>query len=340
MARRCPSCGLEGIPSYVKVCDCGYNLETPTMEPLSDKKRSSTYSRQMIIECPNCKYEGPGEYYKPGSGWIELVLWVFLFWTLFIIPTIYTVWRLTKASYRCPGCGYNFVVKKAIARSEIIRDYTEINETSKDYGKIPKITMTWSRVGWIILGIFLILIGVPMLTGAIEESKWILLIFAIGSLGVGVLILYINFVGKQGNGELIRQNAEYPKNTSLRWIAIAIMVFLFFFVILMHKPKGSSIKITARELYAKYEANTIQADELYKDKLLEVFGVVESIGKDILGNPYVTLKTDNAIGSVQCMLADSEKSKASELSKGQSIVIEGKNSGKLMNIILRNCKIK
>jgi len=40
------------------------------------------------------------------------------------------------------------------------------------------------------------------------------------------------------------------------------------------------------------------------------------------------------------MLADSEKSKASQLQKGGQITLEGKNTGKLGNVILRDCKIK
>lgn len=100
------------------------------------------------------------------------------------------------------------------------------------------------------------------------------------------------------------------------------------------------IKISAQELYAKYEANEIAADELYKDKILEVSGIIDSIGKDIMDSMYVTLKTDNIIGSVQCMLANSEISKAVNLKKGSSILVKGKNSGLLMNVILRNCTIQ
>ena len=104
--------------------------------------------------------------------------------------------------------------------------------------------------------------------------------------------------------------------------------------------KEVTIKITARELYVQYEANEIQADDKYKNKLLEISGVIENIGKDILDDPYITLKTDNVFGSIQCMLADSEKSKASQLQKSTPIVLEGKNTGKLLNIIIRDCKIK
>lgn len=141
-------------------------------------------------------------------------------------------------------------------------------------------------------------------------------------------------------------------------IITAILIFFAFVVIInvingdkdnstniinnsTHKSEMEpAIKITAKDLYSQYEENEIQADELYKNKLLEVSGTIENIGKDILDVPYVSLKTNNILGSVQCMLADTEKSKAAGLSKGQSIVLEGKNSGKMMNVILRECVIK
>ena len=105
--------------------------------------------------------------------------------------------------------------------------------------------------------------------------------------------------------------------------------------------KEEVITISAQELYTKYEANEIQADDLYKNKLLEVSGSVDSIGKDILDNPYVTLKTDAMLGNIQCMLADSEKAKASGLSKGQSISITGRNTGKtILSVLLRDCKLQ
>ncbi len=140
-----------------------------------------------------------------------------------------------------------------------------------------------------------------------------------------LIIIVIGTIGRIGN-----DNTSNNTNTSTSSSNTAQQ----------EEVKEVAIKITARELYAKYEANEIQADDLYKNKLLEVSGVIENIAKDILDNPYVSLKTDNLIGSVQCMLADSEKQKASQLKKGASVTVEGKNDGKLMNVVLRNCKIK
>lgn len=107
-----------------------------------------------------------------------------------------------------------------------------------------------------------------------------------------------------------------------------------------HQPAAASAeKITATQLYAAYDQNAIAADAAYKDKTLEVSGTIGTIGKDILDDMYVALNTSNIIGSVQCMLKDSEFSKAVNLREGQQITVVGRNSGKLVNIILRDCTI-
>jgi hypothetical protein len=99
------------------------------------------------------------------------------------------------------------------------------------------------------------------------------------------------------------------------------------------------IKITASKLYAAYEENAIKADEMYKDKMVEVSGLSGSISKDITNTMYVTIKTDNIIGSVQCYLPESEKQKAMDLKPDTQIVVHGRNSGKMMNILIKDCTI-
>ena len=99
------------------------------------------------------------------------------------------------------------------------------------------------------------------------------------------------------------------------------------------------IGISATKLYQQYEDNEISADNLYKNKVLRVEGVVGNIGNDILDNPYVALKTNNVIGSVQCMLKNSHKSAAAQFRKGESIIVKGENAGKMMNVILNDCII-
>ena len=57
------------------------------------------------VECPNCDYEGKPKTYTPGSGLIELVLWICL-----LIPgLIYSLWRHSARYYGCPECQYKHV---------------------------------------------------------------------------------------------------------------------------------------------------------------------------------------------------------------------------------------
>lgn len=64
--------------------------------------------RKILINCPNCKYEGAGKYGVKGSFAIELILWL-----CFIVPgLIYSIWRLTTKGMRCPQCGFEYVVTK------------------------------------------------------------------------------------------------------------------------------------------------------------------------------------------------------------------------------------
>lgn len=98
--------------------------------------------------------------------------------------------------------------------------------------------------------------------------------------------------------------------------------------------------VSARQLYADYEANGVAADGKYKGKVLQVTGVVNTIDRDIMDKIYVTLKGDQYFGDIQCFFAESHVGTASQLSKGQTITVKGKCDGKLMNVMLKGCIIE
>ena len=83
-----------------------------------------------------------------------------------------------------------------------------------------------------------------------------------------------------------------------------------------------------------YKQNEVKADQTLKGQRITVSGKVEKIGKDILNTPYVTLKTDDPIASVQVMFDRGNENAIADLVPGRSIVLEGKVSGKMMNVIL------
>ena len=106
-------------------------------------------------------------------------------------------------------------------------------------------------------------------------------------------------------------------------------------------PKEEMVSVTATKMIADYKANEVSADAMYKGKMVEVKGLVSSIGKDILDTPYIALTNGDqyAFESVQCMFMKTQESELVNVKKGQSITLKGRVSGKLGNIIIRECNI-
>lgn len=100
-----------------------------------------------------------------------------------------------------------------------------------------------------------------------------------------------------------------------------------------------AIIITADDLYLAYKDNEVNADNTYKGKLVKISGIIDSIGKDILDKPYVTIKTENSFSNVQCFVADDALDSVATLKSDQSIVMEGRVDGYLMNVSVKNCRI-
>lgn len=96
------------------------------------------------------------------------------------------------------------------------------------------------------------------------------------------------------------------------------------------------VDVTARKLFADYEANEVSADEMYKGKVLRVSGTISKIGKDVLDTPYVELSASDVFG-VQCMFDDTGA--LGSLKRGKKLTLRCKGDGKLGNVILRGCMI-
>jgi len=99
--------------------------------------------------------------------------------------------------------------------------------------------------------------------------------------------------------------------------------------------------VSAIQLNADYQANQISADAKYKGKLIDVTGTINTIGKDVLNDPYVTLNTSQySAFEVQCMFSQVDKSKLASLSSGQIITLQGIVNGQtLTNVIIDGCSI-
>ena len=79
--------------------------------------------------CTSCYYRGKGKTITKGSLGIEIVLWVFFFWLVFIPGIIYTVWRLTTKAKVCPKCGQNTLIPEDSPRGvELAQKYPDIKD--------------------------------------------------------------------------------------------------------------------------------------------------------------------------------------------------------------------
>ncbi|MFA5750782.1 MAG: hypothetical protein WC898_00625 [Candidatus Paceibacterota bacterium] len=106
------------------------------------------------------------------------------------------------------------------------------------------------------------------------------------------------------------------------------------------EPQKEAIKVSATTLSNDYSANEVSADQKYKTNLVEISGIVYSIGKDILDTPYVSLKGDQyGVMNIQCMFSKNNETELAQVTKGQNITLSGTVSGKMMNIIVNDCKI-
>ncbi|MFA5000753.1 MAG: hypothetical protein WC531_00790 [Candidatus Paceibacterota bacterium] len=104
--------------------------------------------------------------------------------------------------------------------------------------------------------------------------------------------------------------------------------------------KPEAIKITATALAEAYKSNEVAADAKYKNKLVEVSGFVDSIGKDILDSPYITLSTGQySVTFIQCFFSKADEPVLAKFSKGQSLRLEGEVSGlTLISVVLKGCR--
>ena len=89
-----------------------------------------------------------------------------------------------------------------------------------------------------------------------------------------------------------------------------------------------------------YSANEVAGDEALKGKWFKVKGVVERVGKDILGSSYIAFKNEeDAVRSVQCFFEDSHKSVLIAIQPGQQLTVFGKGQGLMMNVLMEKCEI-
>lgn len=136
------------------------------------------------------------------------------------------------------------------------------------------------------------------------------------------------------------------KKTALSYLAIAILLAACGGATgkddskKIEAAKSTAISVTIPKLIKDYEENEVSADNTYKGKKIKVSGIVETIAKDIMDDSFVTIGAGGdefSLTSIQCYFE--KEGDLASLKKGDSLTVEGKGDGKVMNIILRECSI-
>lgn len=170
-------------------------------------------------------------------------------------------------------------------------------------------------------GIFLILVALVSLPPASKMLKEKMHLSLSRGLKIVLVLILLVLVGTTMSGSDSATVASSKEETS-------------------STPVREAIKVTASKLADDYKANEVAADAKYKGNLVEVSGIIGTIGKDITDTPYVTLTIGQYdILSVQCMFGRNDQTALATLAKGQSITLQGEVSGKLGNVLVRGCKI-
>lgn len=95
------------------------------------------------------------------------------------------------------------------------------------------------------------------------------------------------------------------------------------------------------DLVDEYMANEVAADQRLKGKLIAVTGEIDTVGKDILDTPYVSLRAGEefSLRGVQCFFSKADIGELARLSKGQKVTIQGTCKGLMMNVLIENCSV-
>jgi len=101
-------------------------------------------------------------------------------------------------------------------------------------------------------------------------------------------------------------------------------------------PSTPPVEVSAVKLASDYKANEVSADQLYRNKVLRVSGVVDGIKKDFSDDPYVVLRTGNQFLGVHARFE--EESGLAGLTPGKEIVVRCLGNNVIMGSpMLKNC---
>ncbi len=97
---------------------------------------------------------------------------------------------------------------------------------------------------------------------------------------------------------------------------------------------SADVQVDATLLFTAFSADEVAAGKLYNDKVVQVTGVVRSIGSEGSGPVNVTLETGDPMGGVVCEFAHDH---APAWKKDIKVTVKGFCAGFNMDVLLQRC---
>jgi RecG-like helicase len=102
----------------------------------------------------------------------------------------------------------------------------------------------------------------------------------------------------------------------------------------------ANFQLTAAALLADYNKDETAANKKYLDKVIDVKGKVTDIKLEpATGQATVILDSGDPMAAVTCSFYNEEIESVKKITQGSEIVIKGKCTGKLMDVVLNKCSI-
>lgn len=136
------------------------------------------------------------------------------------------------------------------------------------------------------------------------------------------------------------------KKIGLALFIIALTAAAYGYYLFNKKPAdvrkiSAQYTLTAAALLEDYNKDETAANLKYLDKVISVKGKVTEIKIDTAtGQATVILDSGDPMAAVTCSFYDAETAAVKQLQAGAEVIIKGKCTGKLMDVVLNKCSIE
>lgn len=96
--------------------------------------------------------------------------------------------------------------------------------------------------------------------------------------------------------------------------------------------------VSADALMASFEENEDSANKAFLGKIIEVSGMVSGVVLNEDGSTQIMLESQSLMGGISCNFEREDAAKLrSDLESGHNVLIKGKCTGFLMDVVLERC---